>query len=297
MISFKQLTYALAASNTLHFKKAADQCHVSQSTLSTALTELEKQLGLAIFERDNKKVLVTPIGHKVLEKAREIVLHIEALQDMASSVQGPLSFPLTLGAIPTIAPYFLPKLLPALEADYPHAQLNLVEDQSHILVDKVRRGEIDTAVLALPYNCEGLLTMECWQEDFYWIAPVDLFPIQQQEISSEDIDRKQLMLLKEGHCLKDHILDVCRIPAEAEHHGFAATSLYTLIQMVRGGMGTTLIPAMAIEPLITQNPELAAIHLKEPSPHRRIAFVIRPNYTRMPCIEALIKASKQALGG
>ena len=295
MISIKQLTYALAAGNTLHFKKAADQCHVSQSTLSTGLNELEKQLGLAIFERDNKKVLVTPIGHKVLEQARDIVLRVEALQDMASSIQAPLSFPLSLGAIPTIAPYFLPRLLPSVQEHYPKAQLNLVEEQSHVLVEMVRRGDIGAAVLALPYPCEGLLTLECWQEDFYWVASINHPHAQNDEISSQEIERDQLMLLKEGHCLRDHILDVCRFPQESAHQGFAATGLHTLVQMARGGLGTTLIPAMAVEPLITQNPELAAVHLNEPSPHRRIAFIIRPNYTRMPCIEALIQISQQVL--
>ena len=150
MISIKQLTYALAVEKTLHFKKAAELSNISQSALSTALHELEKQLGLQIFERDNKKVLVTPVGKRVLEKARDIMLQVEDLQHLADSQRAPLSFPMTIGAIPTICPYLLPRIFPLLNQRYPDGHLNIVEEQSHVLVDMVARGEIDTAILALP---------------------------------------------------------------------------------------------------------------------------------------------------
>lgn len=289
MISFKQLSYALAAGKTLHFKKAAELCNVSQSAFSTALNELEKQLGLQIFERDNKKVLVTPIGKEVLERARNIMLQVDDLQQLVDNQKSPLSYPLDVGVIPTIAPYLLPKVLPDVSKLYPELKLNIVEEQSHVLVEMVRNGEIDTAILALPYPLDGLLSLEFWQEDFYWIAMKGDKYTNRKEIKSKDLNHSKLMLLKEGHCLKDHILEACKLPDQTANHGFGATSLQTLVQMVLGNLGTTLVPEMALDQLISQNPALSAVHLNEPSPHRRIAFILRPNYTRTESIEALIE--------
>ena len=297
MISFKQLHYALAVEKTLHFKKAAELCHISQSALSTALSELEKQLKLQLFERDNKKVLLTPIGKEVLQRAKQIMLQVDDLEHLADSQQAPLSFPISIGMIPSIAPFLLPKILPLINETYPQAKIQVIEEQSHILVERVRRGEIDTAILALPYDCEGLITLEFWQEDFYLIALKNDDYAQRTEITSRDIPDGELMLLSEGHCLKDHVLDVCKL-SDKKHsgnHGFGAASLNTLIQMVLGNLGTTFIPAMAIEQLVKGNDKLTAIHLNEPGPHRRIAFIIRPNYTRMSSIEALISVCKASL--
>jgi len=295
MISVKQLSYALGVEKTLHFKKAAELCHVSQSALSTALSELEHQLGLQIFERDNKKVLVTPIGREVLNRARNIVLDVEDLLHLAGSQKTPLSFPITIGVIPTIAPYLLPKIFPVLNKEFPQAQIDVVEEQSDALIDMVRCGQIDTAILALPYPCKGLLTFDFWQEDFYWVSLKGTEHSEKKEITSDEITESRLMLLKEGHCLKDHIFDVCKFSDKNVNHGFGATSLNTLIQMVQGNLGTTLIPAMAKEQLIDGNEKLAAIHLNEPGPHRRIAFILRPNYTRLSSIESLLDICKKAL--
>ncbi len=294
MISFKQLYYAVAVEKKLHFKKAADQCKISQSALSTGLTELEKQLGVQIFERDNKKVLVTPIGREILKRAHEVLLQIDEIKHLSDNQKTPLSFPISIGIIPTIAPFLLPKILPAINENFPNAQLTIIEEQSHVLVEQVRLGEIDTAILALPFRCDGLLTLEFWQEDFYWITLKSEITDQSSGITSGELNQQQLMLLKEGHCLKDHVLDVCKLPDTAQHH-FGASSLATLIQMVLGKLGTTLIPEMAIDQLINQNQQLAAIHLDEPSPHRRIAFIVRPNYTRFSSIEALVDICKSAL--
>ncbi len=295
MLSLKQLWYALAVEKNLHFKKAANQCNVSQSTLSTGITELEKQLGITVFERDNKKVLITPMGKEVLLFAREIILKTNDLQKLADGQKAPLSYPLTVGVIPTIAPFLLPKVFPVLHQQYPKAQLNIVEQQSAVLVDMVQKGEIDTAILALPFPHEGLLNLEFWQEDFYWVAQKTDQLTQQTEITSNEILNSNLMLLAEGHCLKDHIFDVCQLSEQTANHGFGATSLNTLVQMVMGNLGTTLIPQMALQQLIEQNPTLSAVHLNEPSPHRKIACLIRPNYTRMSSIEALIAVCKKAL--
>lgn len=295
MISIKQLSYALAVEKTLHFKKAAEHCNISQSALSTALNELEKRLELQIFERDNKKVLVTPAGKEVLKKARTIIMQVEDLEHLADSQKAPLSFPIKVGVIPTIAPYLIPKALKELNENFPLAQISLVEEQSHILVDMVRQGEIDTAILALPYPCEGLLTLEFWQEDFYWVTLKGNQYSQQKEITSSKINQNKLMLLKDGHCLKEQILDVCKLSNQTANQGFGATSLNTLIQMVSSNLGTTLIPAMAKEQLMKINKELSIVHLDEPGPHRRIAFILRPNYSRLSSIQALAEICTRSL--
>ncbi len=295
MISIKQLRYALTVEETLHFKHAAESCNISQSALSTALNELEKQLGLKIFERDNRKVLVTPIGKRVLLQARSIILQVDDLEHFADIQKLPFSYPLKVGMIPTIAPYLLPKLLPVLKTKYPLARLSIVESQSHQLVELVRNGELDAAILALPFPCKGLLSLPFWKEDFYWIALKGEQHTDQREISSSELNYCNLLLLEEGHCLKDHILDACKMSDHNTNSGFSATSLNTLIQMVLSNLGTTLIPEMAIDQLTSQHDALSVVHLQEPGPHRQLAFIVRPNFTRLSSIESLIDMAKQAL--
>lgn len=295
MISLKQLSYALTVQETLHFKKAAERCNISQSALSTSLHELEKRLGLQIFERDNKKVLVTPIGKRVLLQARSIILQVDDLQSFADFQKRPFSYPLTIGIIPTVAPYLLPKILPIIIQQYPLARLHIVENQSNRLVEMLRIGELDAAILALPFPCEGLLSLPFWQEDFFWITLKSDEHSQQREITSDELKTCNLLLLEEGHCLKDHILDVCKMSQQNTNQNFRATSLNTLVQMVLGNLGTTLIPEMAIGQLTAQHQSLSTVHLNEPGPHRQLAFILRPNFTRLDSIETLMAICKTAL--
>ena len=230
-----------------------------------------------------------------MQQARSILLQVEDLQHFAETQKAPLSYPLTIGLIPTVAPYILPKLLPVLNQRYPHAQLNIVESQSHILVDRVRRGDLDTAILALPFPCDGLLTLKFWEEDFYWVTLKGNKHSRQQEITSDELKNCNLLLLKEGHCLKDHVLSACKRTEQTERQSFSETSLNTLIQMVLGSLWTTLIPEMAIEQLTSQHKSLSVVHLDEPGPHRQLAFILRPNFTRLSSIEALINICKEEL--
>jgi len=295
MISLKQLTYALAVEQTLHFKKASELCNVSQSALSTAITELEKQLDLQIFERNNKKVIITAEGLLVLNKAKQIKLEVDELYQLSQINKSALTSPMTMGLIPTIGPYLLPKVLPEVRQQYPDFKLSIVEEQSHNLIDMVRNGDIDVAVLALPFPIDGLMAFEFWQEDFYWVSHKDECPSQMKEITSDELELEKLMLLKEGHCLKDHALAACSLPINSSssnksnkgNASFNSTSLHTLIQMVAGKLGTTLVPQMALDQLIHNDSELTAVHLNEPGPHRRLAFVVRPNYVKTKDIEIL----------
>jgi LysR family hydrogen peroxide-inducible transcriptional activator len=187
---------------------------------------------------------------------------------------------MTIGVIPTIGPYLLPKVLPDVRQQYPSFKLKIIEEQSHTLVDMVRTGDIDAAILALPYPIDGLMNFDFWQEDFYWVCHKDQCPSTMQEVTSDELAIEKLMLLKDGHCLKDHALAACRFKNQQRDSDFSAASLHTLIQMVAGKLGTTLVPQMALDQLTYNDSELRAIHLNEPGPHRTIALIIRPNYVR-----------------
>lgn len=286
MISIKQIKYALAIDEYRHFKKAADACAISQSALSSAINDMEKILGFQVFERDNKKVLVTPMGEHVLAKARTIFVEVNYLSSMAASINEPLSGDLSLGMIPTIAPYLLPVFLPRLQAQYPKLNLTVEEDQSQHLVDRVMSGQLDTAILALPYECVGLLTFPFWEEDFYLVAHAGDDSVSTTPVSTKDIDIERLMLLKDGHCLKDQALSVCGLSHESGLN-IRGTSLSTMIELVAGKLGTTLVPHMALSSLLSNHPDLIAARLNEPGPHRQIAFIVRPNYPAVDNIELL----------
>ena len=174
MITLRQLEFALAVAKYKHFKRAAEECNISQSALSLGIAELEKQLDTQIFERNNKQVLITPIGEEILERATRIFAEVNDLVTRAQTHQTPLAYPMTIGIIPTIAPFLLPKVLPDLRAQFPDFKLTVMEEQTERLLDKVRYGVIDTAIIALPYATDGLLTFEFWAEDFLAVvAPND----------------------------------------------------------------------------------------------------------------------------
>jgi len=295
MISLKQINYILAVEKTLHFKKAAEICSVSQSALSTAISEMEKQLGFQVFERDNKKVLITSVGEECLLKAHSIKLQMDDLYQLGQALKAPLSYPMSIGSIPTIGPYFFPKVLPGVRNQYPDFQLRIIEEQSHVLVQKVKTGELDAAILALPYDIDGLLSFEFWEEDFYWVTHRDDPLIHGSEISSAELQQTHLMLLKDGHCLKDHALAACKLPSSKTDQSLASTSLSMLVQMVAGKMGSTLVPEMALDQLVMGNSELETSHLNEPGPHRKIAFITRPNYAGVKNIELLMQIFRETL--
>lgn len=295
MITLRQLEFALAVAKHRHFKRAAEECNISQSALSLGIAELEKQLDTQIFERNNKQVLITPIGEEILVRAQRVFSEINDLTTRAQSHQTPLAYPMTVGMIPTIAPYLLPKVLPELKAQYPNFRMTVVEQQTERLLEQVRYGHIDTAIIALPYAVDGLHTFEFWQEDFFAIFPTDNPLAKLETISSDQLGKANLMLLGEGHCLTDQALTVCSFDRDEFKSNFSEASLNTLIQMALAGMGTTLIPEMALDQVHRQNNEVATIPLTEEGPHRRIAFVTRLNYARVDDVNLLGNIFKTAL--
>ena len=248
MITLRQINYALAVSQTLHFKKAAEQCYVSASTLSNAITEMERQLGIKVFERNNKKVFITKLGKTFLEKAQNVKINVDDINQLQKIDSAPLSSSLNVGIIPTVGPYLLPIILPELKIQYPKLKLNVIEAQSEVLIDKIHRGEIEMGILALPFELKGLKSYKFWSEDLYWVSLKKDKRSLKKQIKAKDLELNELILLEEGNCLKDHILKACKIN-NSNAPSIKATSMSTLIELVKGGMGTTLIPEMAIHDL------------------------------------------------
>ena len=284
MITVKQIHYALMVEKKLHFKKAADACYISPSTLSNAISEMESQLGFQVFERTNKKVIVTNIGRIFLSKAKDIKSGIDEINQLSESQNKPLTLPITLGIIPTIGPYFIPLVLPTLQKKFPNLKLKIIEAQSSALVEKVNNGEIDMAILAMPYKVDGLLSFKFWEENFYYVTNINNY--RKDKIKAKDIDISNLMLLDDGHCLKSHVLAACKIETNKQY-AMEASSLSTLTQLVAGGMGSTLVPHMAIDQLVSKNSLIDKALLDEPGPHRELAIVIRPSYSSIESVELL----------
>ena len=287
MLTFKQIDYALAVGKNLHFKKAADECYVSPSTLSNAITELETQLGVKIFERNNKKVIVTSLGHEILSKAKKIKLEVKNIHELAQHNVDGLSSSLSIGIIPTISPYFLPLVLPKIQKEFSNLQLKIEEGQSQILTNRVKEGDLDMAILALPYDVQDLMSFKFWEEDFFWVSHSQNKNAGKSEIRASELEHSELMLLEDGHCLKDHILDACNIDSSSQY-SLKASSLNTLIQLVKGKMGTTLVPEMALKELVGNKKDLSISHLDEPGPHREIALITRPNYAGIENVKMLV---------
>lgn len=202
---------------------------------------------------------------------------------------------MSIGIIPTIAPFLLPKVLPSLSQKYPDFQLNIIEKQTERLIEQVRYGHIDTAIIALPYPIEGLHTFEFWQEDFFAIVADGDPNAKRTSIGSHELSQSNLLLLGEGHCLTDQVLSVCSLGKKSFKSNFFDASLNTLIQMSLAGMGVTLVPEMALYQLKTSHPNIHAIPISEPSPHRRLAFISRLNYARVNDIRLLSTIFQEAL--
>ena len=286
MISHQQIKYVLSAAKYRNFKKAADACYVSPSTLSNGIVQLEKILNIQVFERDNKKVLITKKGEHILEKLRAIKLQYDDLEKISNTLSGQGTNEISVGIIPTIGPYLLPIVLPQLSKNYPDISLNIIEGKSDEIIDKVREGEIDMAIIALPYDIKGLLSFKFWSENFFWVTHKENLNENSGKITQDEIKKANLMLLEEGHCLKEHALAACNIKQETKYE-VKASNLSTLVELVAGKMGSTLVPHIALNPLIKSRKKLIALALDEPGPHREIAIIMRPAYPNIKNVEIL----------
>lgn len=294
MTSLKQLHYLVAISEQLNFTRAAESCFVTQSTLSAGLKELEDVLGTRLVERDRQTVLMTPIGLEVAKRARAILAATQDLVEIAAESRAPMTGLLRLGVIPTIAPFLLPPCLQLLRKRYPDLHLALREDLTANLLSRLEDGQLDLALIALPYET-GNLMVEPLFDDNLWIVGRKNDP----QVKARTVDitpslTDRLLLLEEGHCLRDHALYACGASTGRSTEGVEATSLLTLVQMIESGLGIGLVPEIAVKSGLTESPTLVARPMSKPSPKRTIALVARRSTTRLADLKALAEVILRA---
>ena len=277
--TLKQLQYLVALKDHGHFGRAAEACFVTQSTLSAGLRELESLIGVVLVERTRRGVRFTPLGSRIAEKAQRVLREAEELGDLARAAGKPLSGELRMGVIPTIAPFLLPRLLPKLRAEWPDLKLYLREETTPAACDSLHRGHIDCILLALPYQCGDIEVADLFDDPLFVAFPSGS-PEPPARIAPAAIDEMRLLLLEDGHCLKDHVLAVCNRPELRAEAAMLGTSLHTLVQMVDNGLGITMLPKMAIDAGILENTRIIARPLDTPRPSRRIALVWRSGSPR-----------------
>ncbi len=278
--TLKQLQYLVALHEHGHFGRAAESCFVSQSTLSAGLRELESLLGVTLVERTRRVVRFTPLGTKVVAKAHRLLREAEELTELVRSSGQPLAGELRMSVIPTIAPFLLPRILPRLRRDRPSLKLFLREEPSAAAIESLHHGRADCVLLALPF-ATGEVEIEPLFADALWVAfPKDDPRDPPAQVSPALIDENRLLLLEDGHCLKDHALAACNRPELQASATMIGTSLHTLVQMVDNGLGLTMLPEMALEAGILHDTAIVARPLKSPNASREIALVWRKNSPR-----------------
>jgi len=277
--SLRQLRYLVELADRLNFRQAAEASFVTQSTLSAGIKELETVMGVQLVERDTRQVRITAVGQEVVARARQLLASTQDLMALAQGAVEPLSGLLGLGVIPTIAPFLLPSLLPQLRRRYPRLRLHLREDLTERLLERLRSGQLDMAVIALPYATGDLLVRELFADEFRFVAREDDPQAQSKTVSVNRLDADNILLLEEGHCLRDHAIAACKARAPREA-GIEATSLNTLVQMIEGGMGVTLLPEMALNGGILKGTHLVSRPFATQVPSRVIALVARPSSAR-----------------
>jgi len=292
--TIKQLQYLVALREHGHFGRAAEACYVTQSTLSAGLRELETLLGVTLVERTRRVVRFTALGEKVADKAVRVLRESEELAELARAEGQPLHGELRMGVIPTIAPFLLPAMLPRLRREWPSLRLYLREETSQAACEALHRGQLDCVLLALPYACGDVDCASLFQDPLFVAFPRGEAPGGGVDVRA--IDESRLLLLEDGHCLKDHALSACNRPDLRAHAAMMGTSLHTLVQMVDNGLGLTFIPAMAIEAGILDGTQVDARPLLSEHGSRQIALIWRRSSPRENEFQMFAAALKGIIG-
>ena len=274
-MNLRALQYFVKLADLRHFSKAAEACFVSQPTLSTQIKKLEEELGVQLVERSPKNIMLTPVGVEIAERARLVLSDVDQMKAVARRSGNPADGVLRLGLFPTLAPYFLPHVVPNLRRQYPNLRLQLAEEKSEDILRMLRQGELDAAMLALPIHDEGLEMEVLFKEPFVLALPGQHPLASQPRVGLDDLNGAELLLLEEGHCLREHALEVCALADAHERVDFHATSMETLRQMVAADVGIPLMPIMAVKPPIAATGNLAIRYFDHPAPSRTIALVWR----------------------
>lgn len=291
-MTLTDLRYIVALAQERHFGRAADKCHVSQPTLSVAVKKLEEQLGVLLFERSAADVKVTEIGRRIVEQAERVLSEASQIRDIADAGRDPLAGPLRLGVIYTIGPYLLPALIPLLAERAPRMPLMIQENYTHRLADQLKKGEIDVAILALPFAEQGIVTQAVYDEPFRVVLPAHHPWVHEEALAADRLSEEPLLLLGAGNCFRDQVLEAC--PRCAHGTGLQKTlegsSLETIRHMVATGLGITVLPSSAADPLAKSQHLVAVRKLSEPEPSRRVAIAWRVTYPRTRVIDLLRSA-------
>lgn len=274
-MNLRDLRYLVALADHRHFGRAAEASFVSQPTLSTQLKKLEEELGVTLIERTSRQVMLTEIGREIAERARNVLHETAQIRELAKRTRDPEAGTVRLGLFPTLAPYLLPHVVPGIRARFPQLTLLLTEERTGELLRRLREGSLDAALLALPINDPQLAQIELFSEDFLLALPCSHALGKRKRVGVAELAHEELLLLEDGHCLRDQALDVCRMAGAEETRGFRATSLETLRQMVAAGVGMTLLPALAVAPPVPANANLRLVRFSGSPPHRRIALCFR----------------------
>ena len=287
-MTLTELRYVVAVARERHFGRAAESCHVSQPTLSVAIRKLEDELGVVLFERSPSEVTVTPAGERVVAQAQRVLEEAARVKEIAAAGRDPLAGPLRLGAIYTIGPYLLPRLVPILRRAAPAMQLHIRENFTHALAEALRRGEVDVVIVALPFDEPGCEQRPVYDEPFLVAVPQGHPWERRKAIGAEELHNESLLLLGEGHCLRDQVLEFC---GPAKHRrALEGGSLETIRQMVASGVGVTVLPSTSIAAGGGANRLIRIRPFRRPAPRRTVAIAWRRSYPRPEAVEALRRA-------
>ncbi len=292
-MNLRALHYFVKLADLRHFSKAADACFVSQPTLSTQIKKLEDELGVQLVERSPKNIMLTPVGEEVAERARLVLSDIDQIRAVARRHSDPANGVLRLGLFPTLAPYYLPHVVPSVRQRYPNLRLQLAEEKTEDILRLLRQGELDAALLALPILDDGLEIDVLFEEPFVLALPSEHPLAGRPDVTLQDLEGAELLLLEEGHCLREHALEVCALAGAHERVDFHATSMETLRQMVAADVGVTLMPVLSVKPPIARTSNLAISRFAEPAPSRTIALVWRSSSALSPFLRDLASSLRE----
>ena len=274
-MNLRDLKYLLALADHKHFGRAAAACFVSQPTLSTQIRKLEEELGVSLVERAPRKVMLTPAGRDAAERARRIVGEVEQMKEGARRSQDPEAGTVRLGIFPTLGPYLLPHVIPRIRERFPNLELLLIEEKSDVLQSRLHDGKLDAALLALPVHDDQLHSEFLFEEPFLLAVPENHPLAKRDSLSLSELSDQKLLLLEDGHCLREQALEVCRLSGANEKSEFRATSLETLRQMVAANVGITLLPTLAIKPPVARSQNIHLLGFSDSHPSRQIAMLWR----------------------
>lgn len=294
-LKLKDLRYLVAVADTRHFGHAAARCFVSQPTLSAQLKKLEAYLGVQLIERQPRRIQLTEAGEAIVARARRMLEASDEIVSLAQHQRDPLSGRLRLAMLPTIGPYLLPLVAARIRKALPRLDLLLYEHQTEPMLERLQAGDIDAGVLALPAHSEGLVQRELYAEPFVVALPAGHALARRSSLKVQDLDDETLLLLEDGHCLRDQALEVCRHSAAQEKQDFRATSLETLRQMVASGAGVTLLPELASRGAYGTARGVAIVPFVRPAPVRHVGAVWRKTSARGPAIEAVCKVIRETI--